>query len=100
MEEVIAPNRILPRGWSPATVPWLDSLECLNQGCGIAFLGIAFSSYLLSHAYYVAPSAARMLLNITKEACNPRSQDYAMRDLCVHNQSAARLRLEASVAWI
>lgn len=51
-------------------------------GCGVAFLGIAFSSYLLSHAYYVSTTAARMLLNSTRQACNARTQDYAIRDLC------------------
>ena len=68
----------------------------MAQGCGIAFLGIAFSSYLLSHAYYVSPNAARMLINSTRETCNQRSQDYAMRDLCIHNQSVCSRPLSSN----
>ena len=67
--------------------------------CGVAFLGIAFSSYLLSHAYYVSTAAARMLLNSTRDSCNARTQDYAIRDLCVSGRSNCTLPPRGLYKW-
>ena len=65
--------------------------RCELAGCGIAFLGVAFAfqnttSYLLSHAYYVSPHAASLLLKITRPICNERGQDYHIASLCERNR--------------
>lgn len=61
--------------------------RCETERCDIAFLGVAFAfqnstSYLLSHAYYVSPLAAKLLLKSTRELCNDRGQDYHIASLC------------------
>ena len=62
-----------------------------TPSCGIALLGVAFTSYLLSHAYYVKPPAARLLLRRTKELCNLRAQDYTIQWVCQYNQTNCTL---------
>ena len=46
-------------------------------------------SFLLSHAYYITPHAARVLLhNFTRDLCNWHKQDYAMRSFCLSRDPA------------
>ena len=52
-----------------------------GKRCAIAFLGLGHDG-LLAHAYVVWPWAAALLLNSTRDICNPHGQDYAMRELC------------------
>jgi hypothetical protein len=65
--------------------------RCETSACGVAFLGVAFAfqnqtSYLLSHAYYVSPYAASLLLRITRSLCNERGQDYHIASLCARRR--------------
>ena len=62
-----------------------------TSGCDVAFLGVGMASYLLSHAYYVTPAAASMLLRGTKELCNLHGQDYAIQALCLYNRTKCTL---------
>ena len=76
---------------SPSDVTYALGRCEATPGCGIAFLGIAFASYLLSHAYYVSPLAARTLLRDTRELCNLQGQDYAIAGMCTWNKTRCTL---------
>jgi hypothetical protein len=58
--------------------------RCELNHCSLAYLGTALRNpFLLTHAYFISPPAAALLLKATRDHCNPRGIDYAMRDLCM-----------------
>lgn len=56
--------------------------HCHATGCHLAYLGASFDM-LLSHAYYLTPAAASVLLRTSKPMCNVHKQDWVIRDACV-----------------
>jgi hypothetical protein len=61
--------------------------RCRSANCSIGWLGVG-TDLLLSHAYYLSPSAARALLRLTSNWCNLHKQDYALRRLCTSGSGA------------
>ena len=65
--------------------------RCNLGACDIAYLGVGLGSMLLSHAYWITPRAASMMLKITKDDCNAMGQDYSMQTLCLQQKARCTL---------
>lgn len=56
--------------------------RCEQSRCDLAYLGMS-GDFFASHATLVTPTAAAMLLAQTRETCNKKKADYAIRLGCI-----------------
>ena len=56
--------------------------QCQATGCDLAFLGVV-GNFFASHAYWLTPRAAVVLLEMSHERCNARKADWQMRYACL-----------------
>ena len=56
--------------------------RCERAECDLTFLGVT-GDFFSSHAYWMSPRAADLLLRVTHERCNARKADHPMRSACL-----------------
>jgi hypothetical protein len=62
---------------------WSDGLrQCAARQCDIAYMGMS-GEFFTSHATYITPAGARRLLQMTRDRCNRKKADYAIRLACL-----------------